>query len=211
LWCLSAQSDSGHSEKEGMDTNMTDTCAKCGRNADGAHFKFYFGKHVDTTESKYGNVTTRTHHYQITGSEQVFLCSTCQIADRRRRAWIFACVWIVIAAVWVGIACLVAIPNPWRDAVGQSVSDPHGIGIFIFIPAVIYLLGIPIVVFVGPTQLVRELSQWNKPYADPQSGVAASKENEQAGSHLAIRLRKRALRQQGNDRFFTPSEYSSLR
>jgi hypothetical protein len=113
--------------------------------------------------------------------------------------------------VWVGIACLVAIPNPWRDAVGQSVSDPHGIGIFIFIPAVIYLLGIPFVVFVGPTQLVRELSQWNKPYADPQSGVAASKENEQAGSHLAIRLRKRALRQQGNDRFFTPSEYSSLR
>lgn len=189
---------------------MTDTCAKCGRTADGAHFKFYFGKHVQTTSRKSGNVTTFTHRYQIAGSDQAFLCSTCQIADRRKRAWLLACILIPLVVVWVGIACLVAIPNPWRDALGQSVSDPHGIGIFIFIPAAIYLLGIPGIVFVGPAQLVREIAQWNRPYADPQSGVAASKENQQAGSHFAIRLRKRTLRQQGYDRLFTPIEYSNL-
>ena len=189
---------------------MADKCAKCGRKAEGAQFTFYYGKYMRTTSSRSMNTVTTKTHYQIAGPVWVFLCSTCQIADRHKRALIFACIWISLAVVWVGIACLLAIPNPWRDTLGQSIGDPHKIGSYIFIAAIIYLFW-SLFVIAGPFVIGREIPQWNKPYVDPQSGVAASEESEQAGSQLAIRLRERALRRQGYNKFFTRSQWAKLR
>jgi hypothetical protein len=191
---------------------MADTCEKCGRNADGAHFTFFYGKYVRTTSSLSKNTVTTKTHYQIAGSQWVFLCSTCQIADRRKQILFLACFSISLAIVWVGIACLVAIPNPLKDALRQSISDyfgAGGAGGCNLLLAVIYLVG-SIVIIAALVQMVREISQRNKPYADPQSGVAASEENEGAGSRLAIRLREQALRRLGYSKFFTPSERSKL-
>lgn len=195
---------------------MADKCEKCGRNADGAHFTFYYGKYMRTTNSLSKNTVTTKTHYQIAGSQRVFLCTTCQIADRHKQILIFACISISLAIVWVGIACLVAIPNSWKDALRQSISDyfgAGGAGGCNLLLAFIYLVG-SMAIIAALFHLVREIPQWNKPYADPQSGVAAYEErvrNEGAGSHLAIRLRERALRRQGYDKFFTPLEWSKLR
>jgi hypothetical protein len=140
----------------------------------------------------------------------MFLCNTCQIADRHTQTLFALCISISLAIVWVGIACLMAIPNPWKDALGQPISDSIGAGGCNLLFAFIYLMG-AIVIIAALFHIIRELiPQWNKPYADPQSGVAASKENEGAGSALAIRLRERTLRQQGYNKFFTPSERSKL-
>ena len=191
---------------------MADTCAKCGRKADGAHFTFYYGKYLRTTSSLSRNTVTTKTHYQIAGSQRVFLCTTCQIADRRQQIVIFACIFLFLAIVWVGIACLVAIPNPWKDALRQSISDSFGasvVGSCNCLLAFIYLVG-SIAIIAALVQIVRDIPQWNKPYAGLQSGVAASEKNEGAGSRLAIQLRAQALRRLGYNKFFTPSERSKL-
>jgi len=192
-----------------VSTEARTRCAQCGAETGaGTTFTFYFGTHATTRAVDGGTARTTGSNYLIAGSEQVFLCTACQIAQRHRDSLNAA---VVCAAVTIASPVVIGLAEypslaPWSLAQALSALGR----VVLSMPVVEILVGLAIMAGVGALakQAIRAFGDvfwvavtWRKPYA--VSGEDPDLDQTSKGEAFAIRLRRAALQRQGYDAFFT--------
>lgn len=188
-------------------------CARCETKTDaGAAFTIYFGTHAKPVASPSESAQSTD---LVAGSEQVFLCFACQIAQRHREFRETALASVVVAMISFLAVGLIQFPSmlpqaliqPFSALVDTVISTP-----WLAIPA-----GLGIALAVGAIALyairvfgasIWSTCTWQKPYAASGDGPDLDATSE--GERFAIRLRQADLKRQGYDAFFTRKAYSQL-
>jgi hypothetical protein len=71
---------------------MEETCAKCGREREGQHYSFYYGRKLGPSvkqEDLSGRKFTITTRHQVLGSSEAFICDDCVLRSARERGCLY--------------------------------------------------------------------------------------------------------------------------
>ena len=179
-------------------------CAYCEVETEaGTAFTLYFGINTKTRGARKGGISLTPAADRVVGSEQVFLCSACQIAARHRafrKAALICGAVIVLSPVIVGLVLFPSLVPAWSALTAFLLSVP-GVGIVIGAGAIIGfgLLARAAIDAFGDAVWIA--CTWRKPYA--VDGEDPHFDNTAEGEAFAIDVRRADLNRQGYNACFT--------
>lgn len=186
-------------------------CTYCGTETEvGTSFTVYVGTHTKASLAHQGNTSSTPAADRMAGSEQVFLCSSCQVADRHRafrKASLICGAVIVFSPVIVGLLLFPSLVPAWSKLSAFLLSVPM-VGIVIGVGGIIGLGLLARSVIDAFGDAVWIACTWRKPYA--VDGDDPNFDNTPEGEVFAISVRQGVLKRQGSDAYFTRQASSRL-
>ena len=158
---------------------MIGACEKCGREAEGELYTFYYG-----TESKQhqragamGDHTITTTTRQVMGSKSAFICARCVARSARNTALVSLILSVILAALAFGVPFLPASARVWESA-------------FSFLPVVVCFAPAALLLVVGIVFLFKGKSR-------------------DVGETVAVEVHKNEISAKtGANKFWTTGEYA---
>jgi hypothetical protein len=186
-------------------------CTYCGAKTEaGTSFTFYFGTHAKTRFVRKGGSSLTPAAARVVGSEQVFLCSACQIAARHRtfhKAALICGAVIVLSPAIIGLLLFPSLVPAWAELGAFLLSVPV-VGIIVGVGSMVGLGALARSAIDAFGDAVLICCTWRKPYAvdgdDPNFDKTAP------GEVFAMNVRRTHLKRQGYGVFFTRKAYSRL-
>ena len=186
-------------------------CTYCGTETEvGTSFTFYFGTHAGARFARTGTTNSTPAADRVAGSEQVFLCSACQIAARHRafrKAALICGAVIVFSPAIVGLLLFPSLVPAWSALTAFLLSVPV-VGIVIGVGGIIGLGLLARSAIAAFGDVVWIACTWRKPYA--LDGDDPNIDNTTEGEVFAISVRQAVLKRQGSDIYCTRKAYSRL-
>lgn len=186
-------------------------CAYCGIETEaGASFTFYVGTRAKASLARTGSTSLTPAAARVAGSEQVFLCSACQIAARHRAFRKAALICGAVIALSPAIVGLVLYPSlvPGWSAFSAFLLSVPVVGIIIGAGGILGLGLLARSAIDAFGDVVWMACTWQQPYV--VSGKDPDFDKTVEGEVFVMNVRRAELKRQGYDAYYTRRAYSRL-